>query len=351
MTTTNRLDKVFATLSAQERATLVLRAYKEGRKEEPGIRESMPAAQSQEFNRHVAMIETMNTYLPQLMLALSGAVEQLPPLIGWLATLGVRAADGALLADFVSLYTNPAITKSQYKKLVEDAREQFLPVETLASLVVGQRYTWAVDDVYAEAADDGAAQTYVRPEARRRALRETIERLEGLVEEGVLSGRREGRRLLVQAGTFYDWLGEPLPIRPEWGLAYDTFPDDQTDRVARRNKDRERVRECLASAPASPVEGVPFLDPRQGSDQFADTTAVDRMAEGLADKTRETLLDAWKMLRCIERVLTEVAKEFDGEDPTPSEERESLDSIRALLLEYHEQIQSETGKFELSEPP
>lgn len=46
-----RLDKVSETLTAKERALLVLRAWKEDREEDPTWRWTMPSEQVAEFNR------------------------------------------------------------------------------------------------------------------------------------------------------------------------------------------------------------------------------------------------------------------------------------------------------------
>jgi hypothetical protein len=76
----------------------------------------------------------------------------------------------------------------------------------------------------------------------------------------------------------------------------------------------------------------------------------DHLAEGLANRTKETLQLGWKMLRQVELMLAKAAQEFAGVDPAQPEERHSLDCVRALPFDYHGQIQGENGKFDLPEP-
>ena len=57
---------------------------------------------------------------------------------------------------------------------------------------------------------------------------------------------RRGRRLLVNAGSFYDWLGEPIPVYPDWGFEYDVRPDGEDIAPLKRRLDelREALRFC-----------------------------------------------------------------------------------------------------------
>ena len=47
--------------------------------------------------------------------------------------------------------------------------------------------------------------------AWNRMLAQKKKELARLVDQGVLNGKRKGRRLLIKVGSFYDWLGEPAP--------------------------------------------------------------------------------------------------------------------------------------------
>ncbi len=53
MTKKGRLDKLYPGLTAQERALLVLQAWKEGTDEDPQARKTMPSSQVDEFNRYI----------------------------------------------------------------------------------------------------------------------------------------------------------------------------------------------------------------------------------------------------------------------------------------------------------
>lgn len=57
MSASTRSGKLFAALTARERAVLVLRAWKEGREPDPQIKATLPSGQITEYN---GLIDLMN---------------------------------------------------------------------------------------------------------------------------------------------------------------------------------------------------------------------------------------------------------------------------------------------------
>lgn len=66
---------------------------------------------------------------------------------------------------------------------------------------------------------------------------------------------------------------------------------------------------------------------------------------------RETLRDGveeqWRNLGAVAQVISEVALEFDGEDPALPELRSMLDHTREKLAGLHDDAQRYVGPFEL----
>jgi hypothetical protein len=64
-------------------------------------------------------------------------------------------------------------------------------------------------------------------------------------------------------------------------------------------------------------------------------------------RLREGIQLRWRELRSIELVLEELAREFDGEEPTRPWEREALDDGKMRLEELHRAAQAYVGPFKL----
>jgi hypothetical protein len=96
----SRLTKLMPTLTAKERAILVLRSFKDKTPEDPAWRSTMPREQDPEFNRLISVMNTCNTYLPLLIAVLEQQTEQFYQRLLWLETMiamGVQAWEIAKL--------------------------------------------------------------------------------------------------------------------------------------------------------------------------------------------------------------------------------------------------------------
>ena len=75
------------------------------------------------------------------------------------------------------------------------------------------------------------------------------------------------------------------------------------------------------------------------------------MVTALEERLREGASMWWQGLVAAERVVDEVAVEFDGEDPLQPAERDALRDERARLEELIRELGERLGPLEIGEPP
>jgi len=340
-----RLDKLYPALTAKERALLVLRAWKGDQAEDVQVRRTMPQSQAPDFNHYIHLMNAANEDLGKYIVALNGVANQLGLKSAWLASLqlwGIRIWE---LATYIVLHTNEPITESEHRRLVERARAEMVPVAELAETLVESYDGWTAADK--EPAEDGDEEQVVSDKAWNRLLAEKKRELTRLVEEGTLAGRRSGRRLLINNGSFYDWLGEPVPVCPDWGVGYDVMPDDQAGRVERLKKERLDAQEAISRSPTSPL--LELLEEKLGRRVTDRQERWDEAMAALRQSLREGILWCWQELRAVEIVLDEVAEEL-GEDPLLPPVRQVLNKTHQDLVELHPLLSFVDVEVELPEP-
>ncbi len=344
----SRIDKLFPALTAKERAILVLGAWKQGEEEDPLVRREMPAEQGVEFNRLIDLMNGVNVDLATRDITLYALVGKQGAKSGWLATVQVWGLDAWRVAAYLFLHTKEPVTESEHRKLVRKARSEMVPARELAEILVERHDGWSEADVES-ASDEG--DDLVSDEAWDRVRKGKEKEIARLVEDGTLKGERKGRRLLVNAGSFYDWLGEPAPVPPEWGLEFEVFPDEDADEVRRLRKERQAVRETIAKAPSdSAIEPV-FR--RLGVERNRSKEATswgDQIADALSSSLRDGIRECWQALRAIELAVHEVEVEFDGEYPLLPEPGAILEVVRKELEDLRQSAQRYVEPFELPEP-
>jgi len=339
-----RLDKLTPALTAKERAILILRASKEGMPEDPQVRSTMPPEQALEFNRYIALMNGVNVFLTFYTGILDQSLALLDARYGWLLTLHLWALSVSDLAGYITLYTREPVTRSQHEQQLKAAREKTAPAPELAETLTEQYVGWADSDLEPQKGD---GEPQVTDAAWERVLGEKEREIARLVDERVLVGTRKRRRLYVNTGSFYDWLGQPVPLFPDWGWQFQVFPDRQADEVRRLQEARRQTQEECQRAPLSLVLDLPGRKarrPRTGSHRG------EEIAEAVGAALREGIQLRWRELRSIELVLEEVAGEFDGEAPTRPWEREALDNGKKRLEELHRAAQTYVGPFKLPGP-
>ena len=341
-----RLGRLYPELTARERALLVLEAWKRGREEDPRVRKTMPDEQAPEFNRYIKLMNAVNGPLAQYILTLDAVASQLAIKHGWLLTLELWAGDVLNLVAYVFLRTKEPITESEHRRLVQRERSRMATVKELAEVLADKYGGWTKADM--EPSADG--EPLVSDEAWDRVMAEKKAEITSLIEEGELEGERKGRRLLVNTGSFYDWLGEPAPAYPKAATAFEILPDGKAREVRRLREERREILEVIRGAP--PTAGLELLrrrlDPsrkRRGKE----TPPGERMMGVLCETLREGVPGCWQFLRAVESVLDGVADDF-GDDPLLPDVRSVLDGTRRQLQSVHEGVQGYTGAFELPEP-
>jgi len=344
VTIDGRLDKLTPALTAKQRAVLILRAWKEGGPQDPQIRSSMPPEQALEFNHYIGLMNGVNVFLTFYTGVLDQALAHLDARLGWLLTLHLWALNVADLARYITVYTKEPVTRSDYEQELKAARERMAPASEFAEMLVEEYEGWTDSDMEPQ---KGGGEPQVTDAAWERVLGEKEREIARLVDEGVLVGNRKGRCPYVNTGSFYDWLGKPVPLFPDWGWEYQVFPDKQADEVRRLQEARRHTQEECRVPPLSLVLDLPRRKTRRPRNN---PPQGEEIAEAVGARLRESIQLRWRELRSIELVLEEVAREFDGEEPTRPWEREALDDGKRRLEELYRAAQKYVGPFKLPGP-
>jgi hypothetical protein len=339
-----RLNRLNPALAAKERAILALQACKEGVPEDPELRVGMSAGQASEFNHLINLMRGTYDVVSLYVIILGQSLDLLNVRYGWLLSLHLWALGTMNLGAYIALHTKEPITHSQYKRRLAAARREMVPASEFAEILADQCEGWAAEDLEPP---EGEGEPLVKQAAWKRVCRQKARELARRVEEGALLGTRKGRRLYVNAGSFYDWLGEPAPVFPDWGFEFDILPDRKAGEVRRLRQARQDAREAVQSAPVglgldlvSRKLCVPPKGPAGGNE----------LAEALATHLREGIALRWRELLAVEQILDEIGTEFDGEDPARPQERRAITEGKEQLKELHEQVQEYVGPFELASP-
>ena len=342
-----RLDRLYPGLTAKERAILVLQAWKRDEHEDPQVRLTMPDSQGAQFNYYIDLMNGVHDLTPYVIVVNQG-VAKLGLKFAWLSTFDLWGLNASILGDYIWFDTKEPITQGDHERRVEEARSKPAPVADLAEVLVERYDGWEEDDLQASEDDE---EPEVSDKAWNRVLAQKKKELARLVDQGVLEGKRKGRRLRINAGSFYDWLGQPAPVSPDWGLEFEVFPDKKADEVNRLRRARRRAQDELRRGPTDAV--LHLLGGTAADDSKPakkNRHRIDEAVEALCTTLHEMVPARWRELRTAEVVLDEVAAEFDGEDPLHPHVRDALDEARQELEELVEKVQSRVGAFSLPEP-
>ncbi len=341
----SRIDKLFPALTAKERGILVLQAWKQGTEEDPLVRTTMPPEQGTEFNRYIGLMNSVHDLAPYI-LGLRALVDQLGLRFALLRTLDLWAMHALTLAEYVWFHTEEPITESEMRRRTDDARAEVVPAAKLAETLVERHEGWSDEDPVP--AEDGE-EPLVSDAAWERVLTDKKKKLARLVSEGAITGKRRGRRLMVNAGSFYDWIGESFPVSPDWGLKLDVRPDAEANEVERLHRARRRAQGALVRAP-SITEFVRDVAAGDGKQPKAKPSWGDEIVEALTTRIREETRQRWGEVLATEKVFEEVAVEFDGEDPLLPDVRCILDDVKREIEELGQDIQERLGPLDFGEP-
>ena len=188
----------------------------------------------------------------------------------------------------------------------------------------------------------GEYEFVVKPAAWRSVKRQKEKHLGRLVRDRTLFGRSGGGEPLVEVGSFFDWLGEPVPVQPDWAKAFEIVDGPKLSEVSSQRDGRERARRAYSEGPTVPVVSLPGY-----SMDTPKLSMVDELVIVHRERLRSGIQENWQKLRAAEQVIDEVAEEFDGEDPLLPVLRQMVEFTRAGLTDLHEEAQRYTGPFDL----
>jgi len=335
-----KLDRLYPALSARERGILTLVDCKEGRPQDHQLRRTAPEGQAFEFNHLIGLMHAASGDLVHLILIQREMIAQTELRLAWLTSLRIYAIECSRVRGHLTFDTRQPITRSAYDKRVQASRAKWIPVRECAE-IVGERHNWTDDDLVEH---DG--ERYPNDEAWKWLMREKASQLRSLVDDGTLIARGKGTRLKIACGSFYDWLGEPVPVLPDWGIDVEVFADDRADEakgLTDRRTDVLDLIDRLAVRSALPFD----LERPLRQEPPAEGIFDEELLRTLAVSIRAEVNSHWQQLLTFELVIDEMIAEFDGEDVLQPDVREVLGEARATLIELHERAQRYTGPFDL----
>ncbi len=323
MSIDSRLKQLSPTLSARERAILILKAWNEGRPEDPAWRRTMPQSQLAGFGRYIDLMNVAHRELTLVIKSLSQMTDSLALRQAWLTSLVLWEEHVDEIRRAVRVTVREPITESEYGARVEANRAEWVSVEELAGDLAVQESVWTEAD-YEE--DEGGNLQFT-DEAWDRACEEQERWLRQRVADGTLPGRGKGRHLKVQQGAFDDLVGRTTGACPDGHLSYQVLSDSQAEQAEADRRMLKRLQAVLDWKPFDAGEGEEELPAMPG-----------KMIEALKDSTAYHLISTWLHLATVEQVLDEIAAEFEGTDPVKPATRELLEETKRRLLSHKEQL-------------
>ncbi len=340
-----RIDRLLPALSAKERAILLLRDFKTEKEQDRQLLSTAPDNQAAELNRLIGMMNAANGDLAHVIVIIRERALKEELRFSWLVWARICALEMWAVRAHFCTSGKEAITESQYRQREQETRAELIPIDECAMIYTEDYHVWDAAD-YETNTEDG--EQYPTDEAWYRVRDEKLAELRRLVAEGTLPATGRGKRRKIRCGDFYDLLGEPVPVVPDFGIAFDVQPDHREREVTRARRDQEFVQRlldrgaCKLDVPLD-MESPVVMDLPPGGFGV-------EMARILALAIRSAVQENWRELRAIEEQVAAITEEFDGEDVLHARVRDNLEEARTTLVEVHGQLQEYTGPFELPEP-
>ncbi len=216
----NRLDRLSVSLTAEERAVLVLRSLKEATEEEASWRWTMPDDQAPEFNRLIDLVHGVNVRLRPLIIALGLEVDKLHLRLGILATFALWNVQARKVDDFLRYGTK---RRTGAVLLLEDSLEH-----------VPLRPVVYVSEAFREMLErEGAAPTKIDG---------AVEGHKDVLREGVAEQGRLLRAIEIVVGEVAEEFGGEDPALPHTR----DLIDGAARRLAEAREEAERYTGALA---------------------------------------------------------------------------------------------------------
>jgi hypothetical protein len=129
--TAKNLNIVYQALTAQERAVLALRAWKEGTREDPEVRTTIPEEQVVEFNRLIDLMNGANGELATFIIIISEQVRKVDLRIGWLLAIELWEMEREDLWLKLCDFKHP-VTESEHERRRKEEERKLLPADDLS---------------------------------------------------------------------------------------------------------------------------------------------------------------------------------------------------------------------------
>ncbi|MEX2225254.1 MAG: hypothetical protein WEB52_02250 [Dehalococcoidia bacterium] len=340
-----RLDRMFPLLNVKERAIMTLHDYKASKPQDLVLLSSTTDKQTEEFNRYIGMMNAANSDLAHVIDIIHGRAKQEELRFYWLESMRIAAMQMYGIRAAFAMSGREPITESAYREREQEERKELIPIDECAMLYTEYHHAW--DDADYETGEDGNQQPsdeawYRVRDAKLAAMREAV-------VDGTLMASGKGKRMQIECGAFFDWIGAPVAVPPDLGIEYDVRPDERWREVERRRKDQAFIKTVLdggactfdlpldmesAARPARRRRALRRADrpPGRGAATRGGPRELARAAGRRAEDRRVHGGVRWRG-----RVAPRTARERFGE-------------AKAMLTDLHEQVQTYTGAFELAEP-
>ena len=319
-----RLGRLMPSLTAKERAKLVLRSLKEGTPENPQWRLTMPPSQGRDFNRYIGLMNVANVQLAAYITVMELLAGQTHLRFAWLLSLRQWQRDRETLKALVFYASRQAISQSDYDRECEQAAGEFTPVDDLARVLAAD-HQWEESDL--EYIDKYGVRL-VKGEAWERVCRAKATELRSTARERGLVTRGSGSAMQIQNGSFYQALGRPVQAWPAKAEAYEVLPDKREQEVIDRRFYLELLWDQLDH---SPFDAWLTQDKQPGE-------GLQSMIEGLAESVERQLRTRWQELLATEELLDEMGSHLDGEDLLKPVNRQALNHTKELVQELRDDL-------------
>ncbi len=340
-----RLDRLLPALSAKERAILMLRDFKADKTQERQLIRSAPDAQALELNRLIGLMNAANGDLAHVLLVIRERARLEEVRFSWLQWARMCALEmWGVRAHFLTSGKD-AITESDYREREAEARGELLSLDECATIYAEDYHIWDEADY---TTDEKSGEQFPTDEAWFRVRNQKAKELHALVAAGALPGKGKGKRLKIACGAFYDWLGQPVPVAPDFGIEFDVQPDHREREVGRSHREHEFIRDILDRGAFNvelPLDMTSSLVMSRPNGRFGV-----ELARVVAVIIRTGVQENWRQLRAIEEQIDAITEEYDGEDVLHERMRGCLEDAKATLVDVHKDLQAYTGPFDLPEP-
>lgn len=334
-----RVERLYPALSARERIVLILEAANDEREPEPRIRETMPNDQVGAFNHYLGQLRGANRPIGSYVLVFVQEVAHARTQLLLLSALAMWGTDRSALLDYIAFNTNQPCTQAEFDEHLAEARAEDLSLDDAVDAVI-------------EARGLSAAVAAGNPATEHRRFRQVSRPIEAelraLVANKALVGGGRGTRLAINAGSFYDWLGQPTPVPPEWGHRYEVVAAEE---AAWRHESWKRMRARAKSGPHAPTTVLAAFSPTRDSLLPDDSLSEhDVRMRTLAERLRRELLRLSGAVGALDAVLDEVRGNLGGHDAVHPMVRGAIERARAELAELREHAALLVGAIESTEP-